>query len=109
MAGMIYTLADFINHEVADRKMSMRDFAKLVGVSPTTISDYAAGKTKQPDPKFLLKLATATNKSISAIIAIAYPEIASRTDPSARTILLAQRIESLPQDIQDYLLRTIQS
>ena len=109
MSESNYTLGKFIVEEMHKRKMSMRDFASLMGVSHATISDYASDKQKSPQSAFLVKLADTTNTNLQAIFALAYPEVAERTALSPEAIIIAQRLDRLPDNTRDILIRLANS
>jgi len=100
----VYNIADFILSEMKRRDLRVGEFARLVGVSHATISKHLSADPPVAKPEFLLKLSAATGVSIEALIALAYPEVAAQTALSARAKILAQRIEKLPESIQDFLL-----
>lgn len=104
MPKQVYNIADFILSEMKRRDLRVSEFARLVGVSHATISKHLSTKPPVAKPEFLLKLSAATGASIEALIALAYPEVANKTALSARAKILAQRIEKLPESIQDFLL-----
>lgn len=99
-----YNLADFILSEMKLRGMGVNEFARFCKLKAhSTISKHIAPKPPRPKIEFLLQLAEATGVSIEALIALAYPEVAERTALSPRAKILAQRIEKLPESVQDFL------
>lgn len=99
----VQTLGDFIQREVQERKMSLSEFARLVGVSHQTISkylDYKGEGQNYPEFGFLVKLSLATSTDLGTLAALVEPR-ASYITPRAR--LLAQKIESLSEDRSELL------
>lgn len=99
-----YTLSDFIQNEMNQRQMSMREFGRFVGVSDAAISRHVAGKGGTPSEELLVKLCKATGANVVAVFALAYPDVAELTALSPKAMLAAQLIDSLPDSIQDFIL-----
>ncbi len=101
------TLADFIETEMKDRNMGVREFARFVGVSHSTLSKHLTRKRNRPVPRedLLVKLSDATGVNLLTLFALAYPGVAARTALSPRAMLLAQRFEKLPEAVQDFIFR----
>jgi transcriptional regulator with XRE-family HTH domain len=79
--------------------LSLRKFAELMDVSPSTLLRVIEkGSQVRPTVEVLAKLSAATGKSLEAIIALSYPEVASLSQPSASALLVAQDFEKLPEE-----------
>jgi transcriptional regulator with XRE-family HTH domain len=97
------SLGDFLDQEIHKRKMSVREFADLVGVThPTIIKFREHGKKDVGNPsiEFLIKLAQATNTSLIALLAMSFPDAVPLLDVDADTLILSQRIQKLPDHIR---------
>lgn len=102
MLGEAVTLSEFsewLESEVQKSRLSYSEYAKHIGVATTTITRAAdKRKPKTPGFDFLYKLAKATGKSFLALVELAYPEVVEETKLSPSAQLLAQEIETLPED-----------
>lgn len=94
-------LRTFILEEMRARDMSARQFAEFVGVSHTTINKFTDERSSDQTPSlgFLVRLAEATNTDLIALIELVFPG-ASEMQLSPAAKVLAQRIESLPDEIR---------
>jgi transcriptional regulator with XRE-family HTH domain len=93
-----YTLGEFLQAELERRDMSIREFARFVGVNHQTIAkflDYGSKEVGYPSADFLLKLMKATGLDGAAMMALLDPTVAP-LDP--QTLILAERIAQLPPD-----------
>jgi transcriptional regulator with XRE-family HTH domain len=98
-------LKDFIAQEIKRRSLSMREFAKAVDVSSTTIVRALSDNPPTPTLDFLEKLSTYTHVDILTLVAMVKPN-ATRLNPSA--MLLVDRISNLPPDKQTMVNALIQ-
>jgi len=90
------TLDQFIESEMKKRGMSLREFAKLIDISPSAISKYLNSASERGvSIDFMVKLARGTNTDLSSIVAMVYPDDTT-INPQAR--ILAERIINLPPD-----------
>lgn len=104
------TLAEFIEFEMKRREMGTREFARFLGVSPSTISKHTnEEKVITPSVEFLVALADRTETNLESILAIAFPAVAERTALSPRAAILAQNLDHLPEALQDMLLTFVVS
>lgn len=96
------TLGQFINDQIRSRKISMREFADLVGVSHATISRLV-NKADPPMPTLdvLAKLASATNTDPCALFGLIYPDLVITLDPESQ--ILASQIGKMPDDAKDVI------
>ncbi len=97
----LHAFSQFVKDEMRRRDMSARQFAEFVDVAPTTITraiDEKAPST--PGIDFIIKLANATHVSVTALVEMAYPDVAESTSPHASTRILAQQIEQLPDGLR---------
>lgn len=93
-------LGAFIKDELSRRHLSARQFADLLNMSPSTITNVINEKT-EPSVQFLRSLAKATGTPLSVLIALAYPDVAGEIDTlSPEILLLAVRLSRLPPDLQ---------
>lgn len=103
-----YTLKEFIIEEMRRRDMSARQFAKVVGVSNTTINRALDSKyTADPTLDFLAKLAIATNVSLIALVELSFPGVLEKDQPSPAALIMAQKIEKLPSHLQEAIAAII--
>lgn len=96
----------FLITEMDKRRLSVRGFAELIGVSHTTIV-YALGyknKVRIPSLDFLIKLAVKTNTDICTIAALLAPYA---TRKNALASLVASAASQLPVERQNILLDII--
>jgi transcriptional regulator with XRE-family HTH domain len=98
-------LKDFISQELKRRNLSIREFAKEVGVSSATIVRAIGKNPPAPTLDFLEKLALYTHVDILTLVAMVKPK-ATRLNPSA--MLLVDRISNLPPDKQTMVNALIQ-
>jgi transcriptional regulator with XRE-family HTH domain len=97
------TLGEFIDQEIRQRQMSVREFAELVGVTHPTILKFREHGKKDvgsPSIEFLILLAKATNTSLVALLAMAFPDAAPLLQVDPATLILSQRIQRLPDHIR---------
>lgn len=101
------TLSDFIALDMKKRGMSVVEYAAFIGVAHSTISKHLNKKKKiVPQMQFLTKLSGATGTSLEVLLAIAFPDLV-QTALSPRAMLLAQRLDGLPEPFQDEVLRLV--
>lgn len=102
MTGVKYmTFREFLQAEVDRRHMSYTAFADFLGVSTSTVTRILDEKSpRNPGLDFLIILAKKTNTSLTVLVEMAYPDVAGETRLSPTAAVLAQRIESLPQDLR---------
>jgi transcriptional regulator with XRE-family HTH domain len=97
------TLGAFIDQEIRQRQMSVREFAEFVGVTHPTIIKFREHGKKQvgsPSIEFLIKLAQSTNTNLIALLAMAFPDAAPLLNVDPATLILSQRIQKLPDHIR---------
>jgi transcriptional regulator with XRE-family HTH domain len=100
------TLGEFILAEMDKRRMSAREFALFVGVTHSTINKFVHFGSKDvgyPSIEFLGKLAQATHSDLCAVMALVFPEVTEATQLKPSTIILAQRIEQLPDAVREII------
>lgn len=103
-------LTEFVLRQMRERDMSARQFSDFIGVSNTTINRTLDNRYDHtPSMDFLLKLADKTGTSIVAIIELAFPEVSERTGISPEALILAQRLDRLPESIRDFILKAVLS
>lgn len=92
----------FLIDEMQKRQMSAREFASFVEVAATTITRAIDERNpKAPGLDFILKLSKATRISVLTLIELAYPDVVQETAISPSAKVLAQRIEQLPDNLQE--------
>lgn len=101
------TLRDFVLAEIDRRHMSVREFARLVGVANVSIAaviNPGNRAVKSPSIDFILKLAKATNTNALILLVLAYPEIKPHfealTGRSASDTLHLEQINRLADDLR---------
>ena len=101
------TLGEFIQAEMKMRRMSIRSFAELVGVSHKIIGKfryhginpiYNKRPVGEPSLDFLAKLAKATSVDLAALVALIHPDV---TNISPGDKILADQINALPPEFKD--------
>lgn len=93
-----YQLGDFLLSEINRRNMSIREFARFVGVNHQTMAkflDYGDKDVGYPSVEFLIKLMKATGIDGASLLALIDPDL-PQTSPE--TLILAERIAQLPDD-----------
>lgn len=97
-----YTLQQFINDEMRRRGLSEREFALFLGLSRNSVQRMRRGRVpKLGTLKVLAERCAVDLQTLVALSNPAYNVAGGRISP--RTLLLAQRLEQLPQDVQDFL------
>lgn len=84
-------------NEMRKRSLTKQEFAKLVGVSHTTIGRILASDSA-PSLEFLAKLAVAIGYDLCTLVSLIHPE-ATSTNPQRQ--IIADQINTLPPDLQD--------
>jgi transcriptional regulator with XRE-family HTH domain len=103
---MPITLAEFLNQDMESRKIETeREYARFIGCAPSTVGEYLKGK--EPTLDFLRKLSEATKVSLRDLLIIAYPEITMPDDIDPQWKLLYARFKTLPETVQDFILRAM--
>lgn len=94
-------LTKFIQDEMKLRGIEfVKDFAKIVDVSHTTIGRVFNNK-ELPSLDTLIKLSKATDKDIRMIIALVAPQQVRDVKP--QSLMLAQRIDRLSEDTKQMI------
>jgi transcriptional regulator with XRE-family HTH domain len=109
----IDTLGDFLLSEINRRDMSIREFARFIGVNHQTVNkfmDYGTKDVGQPSVEFLIKLARGTNTHIGYIMSLIEPEVAMlpEDEMDERTLLLAQKYNRLSDSKRELVERFVQ-
>lgn len=99
-----YTLGTFINNEMEARKLSIREFAKLVGVSHTTLIKHIEHPETRPGLDLLEKLSNATGASLETLVKIVSPEFAAKSRLSPRVLLIAEKLNEFGEEAQEFFL-----
>jgi transcriptional regulator with XRE-family HTH domain len=100
------TLKDFIAQEMKRRNLTIREFAKEVGVSSSTIVRTMSKNPPQPSLDFLEKLALYTHTDICALVAFIYPN-ATTVNPNAA--IFAARYAALSEQERDLVNRLLKT
>lgn len=87
-------LKEFILEYLSEHDMSRRTLAEKMGVQHRTLNKYL-NENKSPTLYFTLQLSRATGYDILTLIALAEPD--SVHNASADAMLIAQRIDKLPE------------
>jgi transcriptional regulator with XRE-family HTH domain len=86
---------EFLRDEMALRDMSLRQFAELMDVAPSTISKAMRIKDPpEPSIEFLLRLSKVTKTTFLTVLRLAYPVIDDETVIVDET-LYAERLAKL--------------
>lgn len=104
-----YTFADFVLSEMKRRDMGVREFARFVGVSHSTISKHLSNPDLTPTVDVLLKLSRATHIPFEALLAASFKEVANQAKVDAKTQVMIGMIMDLPEDLRDVLNGIVQS
>lgn len=96
MESVMTPLTQFIEDQIAMRRMTEREFARFVGVSNSTISRARGDNPPEPSFEFVAKLSKATGHSLLSVLRLAFPEYDFSVDE--QTIMLAERIIQLPPE-----------
>lgn len=92
------TLKDFIAEELKRRNLTIREFAKEVGVSSSTIVRTMSKKPPEPSLEFLAKLARYTHTDLCSLVALIHPDA---TTVNAEAAIIANRVAQLPPERQE--------
>jgi transcriptional regulator with XRE-family HTH domain len=98
-------LVDLINEEISKRNLSIRDFAKLVGVSHPTISAILNGDT--PTYDVCVKLAPVLHISLANTLQIA-GLLPNNSIKSEKQDKLLYFFNQLPENLQMNIIRYVQ-
>ncbi len=93
-------LTKFIKQEIKLRKVDQQGFAKLVDVSHSTIGRIINNKD-EPSLATLIKISKGTNTDIVMIIALVAGQQIKGIKPES--LLLAERIERLPNNVKELI------
>ena len=97
-----HALADFVNEEMQRRNMTLREFAKLTGVSHSSLHRITQEREQyHPGWDIVVKLAKGTNTDIRTLAAIIAPDAVTGQDASA--IVLVERIKRLTPEQQEII------
>lgn len=99
-----FTLGNFVEQEAKRRKLSIRKFADLIGVSHSTLGKHINNPDTRPDLELLEKLSDKTGASLETLILIASPKFATKSRLSPRVLLIAERLNELGEETQELLL-----
>lgn len=100
----MFTLGDFIEEERRKRKLSLREFAKLIGVSHSALAKHINKTDTRPSLDLLEKLSDKTGASLHVLIMLASPALAKQSTLSARALLFAEEFDKLGEELQNFLL-----
>jgi len=105
-ARTMQTVGQRIERAYEDAGYSQGEFAKLVGISQSTLSEIVTGETKLPSAKALLRMAEVLGKSERWIV---YGEDGSLERPTPQEQDLLSAYRKLPPETQEHLAATIKS
>ena len=98
----------FLNAEMKNRDMSMRQFAEFVGVPGSVITRIMdQNSPTKPTVDTLAKIAIATSVDIRYIVGLVAPNGIQNVSTDAMTIMC--QINRLPKDKQAVILQVIES
>lgn len=101
------TLRGFILAEMNRRKLSMRQFAALIGVSHGTVSRFMADVEALPTLDFLVKLSRGTNADLVALLGLVYPEDVRQYDGDPEGRIFLKRYKELPEETREFIRRAL--
>lgn len=106
------TLGNFIQSQINQRGMSIREFAELAGISHTSMNTYIRHGTDAgvgtPSGEFMYKLAKVTSTDIGYLWRLVYPDLPPPPAVSEETALhLARVINALPDAERELILNFI--
>lgn len=93
-------LTKFIKQEMKIKDVDQQGFAKLVGVSHSTIGRIINNKD-EPSLATLIKISKGTDADVAMIISLASGQEIKGVKPES--LLLADRIERLPNNIKELI------
>jgi transcriptional regulator with XRE-family HTH domain len=97
---MTEELKAFILNQVQERKVSIRELARLAGVSHTAVSKQLWDDPPEPTLELLTKLARVTGVSVTALVAMVVPD---DVVADAEALALAEQIKNLPPDKREMI------
>lgn len=112
-------LGDFLLREIDRRGMSIREFARFVGLSHQVVSkflEYGKKDVGYPSMEFVIKLAKALDKNVGDILVLIDPtleSIGTNTEPQSldvQTRIHAERYQELTpkqRRLVDAFMRTL--
>jgi len=100
------TLRDLLSDAVR-KESSVREFCRKSEIDPNFVNNVLNGKDVRPELATLIKLSEYLHRDLESLVALAYPDVASKTKLSPAARLLAQRIEALPEDIRTALWKLV--
>jgi transcriptional regulator with XRE-family HTH domain len=108
LSNQTYTLQMFLADEIKKRNISMRKFAEMLDVAPSTLSRLMdMDDPAHPKLETLVKLSTITSTSLETLTALAYPDLADTTKMSPTARVVGQNFEKLPKHLQEAILAII--
>jgi transcriptional regulator with XRE-family HTH domain len=106
------TFREFLKSQMSHRKMTMHEFAALVGVSHSTIHRFVYDEpSKQyiPTLEFLHKLAQGTGVNLNTIIAICFPDTGQALEIDAEQAALLEAFKGLAPEMRPIVMKIIRS
>lgn len=100
----MFTLGDFLEEERKKRKLSIREFAKLIGVSHSTLNKHIKKPETRPSLDLLERLSDKTGASLHVLIMLASPALAKQSTLSSRALLFAEEFDKLGEELQNFFL-----
>lgn len=89
--------AQFLRKQMAHRNMTIRDFAKFIGVSSHSVVQRAIDEEKPstPDTETLIKISKALGVDMNTLSQMLDPSI---PNVDFEAVILAQQIQNLPEE-----------
>lgn len=97
----------FLQQQIDSRNMSHNDFAKVLGVSQSTISRYISGVDSEPSLGVLRKISQAIGIPLGSLIAMAYPDVATDLMIDPDIAILVNEFNSLPKSAREIILAAV--
>lgn len=92
---------DFLYEQMlAHNFESVRQFAMWIGLSNSIVASVMNG-TRDPGLDFMIAVANATGVNLADLVELARPGSLPRTELSLDARIIAQQIESLPDDLRE--------
>jgi transcriptional regulator with XRE-family HTH domain len=88
-------LREFILAELKNKNISLREFARRVGVSSTAIVKATSDDPPEPTMDMMVKISRVTEVSVTALVAMCVPD---DVVADADALALAEQIKNLPPE-----------
>jgi transcriptional regulator with XRE-family HTH domain len=100
------TLREFITSQIKRLGVSTLKFARMVGVSHTTINNLISDQPGKPTVELLWKLSRATDTELFTLLMLAYPDLI-RNGLSADARIVGERYSKAPPETKHMVSRLL--